>query len=144
MKQAIDPVISSQLSETPELTNEEIENLNAIRNQTRAAINSLLKVSMRYCPQLERLCLCLLTKLMCSRESRMMAFWLSQQCQLFLQNLVAKRYSLKTIKTELPVYLALPAYRVVVRLHLTLFVLFYSDGEPSDKSTTKRPLTRQH
>ncbi|KAL0788094.1 hypothetical protein Bca101_004340 [Brassica carinata] len=43
VKQAIDPVISSQLSETPELTNEEIENLNAIRNQTRAAINSLLK-----------------------------------------------------------------------------------------------------
>ncbi|KAL0855445.1 hypothetical protein Bca101_060598 [Brassica carinata] len=43
VKPAIDPVISSQLSENPVLTNEEVENLNAIRNQTRAAINSLLK-----------------------------------------------------------------------------------------------------
>ncbi|KAG2315852.1 hypothetical protein Bca52824_018974 [Brassica carinata] len=44
VKPAIDPVISSQLSENPVLTNEEVENLNAIRNQTRAAINSLLKI----------------------------------------------------------------------------------------------------
>ncbi|KAL0743438.1 hypothetical protein Bca4012_084951 [Brassica carinata] len=43
VKPAIDPVISSQLCENAELTNEEIENLNTIRNQTRVAINSLLK-----------------------------------------------------------------------------------------------------
>ncbi|KAL0816600.1 hypothetical protein Bca101_073044 [Brassica carinata] len=43
VKPAIDPVISSQVCENAELTNEEIENLNAIRNQTRVAINSLLK-----------------------------------------------------------------------------------------------------
>ncbi|WZY83987.1 hypothetical protein YC2023_030371 [Brassica napus] len=43
VKPAIDPVISSQLSENSKLTNEEIENLNTVRNQTRAAINSLLK-----------------------------------------------------------------------------------------------------
>ena len=46
VKPAIDPVISSQVCENAELTNEEIENLNAIRNQTRVAINSLLKVSL--------------------------------------------------------------------------------------------------
>ncbi|KAG7578216.1 Amidase signature (AS) superfamily [Arabidopsis thaliana x Arabidopsis arenosa] len=43
VKPAIDPVISSQVCENPELTNEEIENLNAIRNETRVAIGSLLK-----------------------------------------------------------------------------------------------------
>ena len=48
MKPAIDPVISSQLSENSKLTNEEIENLNTVRNQTRAAINSLLKVSLLF------------------------------------------------------------------------------------------------
>ncbi|KAH0927023.1 hypothetical protein HID58_019279 [Brassica napus] len=43
VKPAIDPVISSQVCDNAELTNEEIENLNTIRNQTRVAINSLLK-----------------------------------------------------------------------------------------------------
>ncbi|CAH8370302.1 unnamed protein product [Eruca vesicaria subsp. sativa] len=43
VKPALDPVISSQVSENAELTNEEMENLNTIRNQTRFAINSLLK-----------------------------------------------------------------------------------------------------
>ncbi|VVA98053.1 unnamed protein product [Arabis nemorensis] len=43
VKPTIDPVISSQVYENPELTNEEIENLNAIRNQMRVAIGSLLK-----------------------------------------------------------------------------------------------------
>lgn len=59
MKPAIDPVISSQLSEKTELNNEEIENLNTIRNQTRVAVNSLLKVSPAISmpsPQLEQLC----------------------------------------------------------------------------------------
>ncbi|KAJ4917506.1 hypothetical protein Rs2_03056 [Raphanus sativus] len=40
---SIDPAIYSQLCKTPELTDEEIENLNAIRNQMRVAIGSLLK-----------------------------------------------------------------------------------------------------
>ncbi|XP_006297201.2 outer envelope protein 64, chloroplastic [Capsella rubella] len=39
----IDPVISSQVRENPELTSEEIENLNLIRNETRVAIGLLLK-----------------------------------------------------------------------------------------------------
>uniref|UniRef100_A0A1J3JFY9 Outer envelope protein 64, chloroplastic n=1 Tax=Noccaea caerulescens TaxID=107243 RepID=A0A1J3JFY9_NOCCA len=43
VKPAIDPVISSQLRDDPELTNEEIENLNAIRNEMRMAISSLVK-----------------------------------------------------------------------------------------------------
>ncbi|CAN7000766.1 unnamed protein product [Brassica rapa subsp. trilocularis] len=43
VKPAIGPVISSQVCDNAELTNEEIENLNTIRNQTRVAINSLLK-----------------------------------------------------------------------------------------------------
>jgi Asp-tRNA(Asn)/Glu-tRNA(Gln) amidotransferase A subunit family amidase len=43
VKPAIDPVILSQVCENPELTNEETENLNAIRNETRVAIGSLLK-----------------------------------------------------------------------------------------------------
>lgn len=47
-KPAIDPVISSQLRENPELTNEEIENLNAIRKETRVAIGSLLKVFLLF------------------------------------------------------------------------------------------------
>ncbi|KAL0696984.1 hypothetical protein Bca4012_064164 [Brassica carinata] len=40
---SIDPAIYSQLCKTPELTDEEIENLNAVRNQMRIAIGSLLK-----------------------------------------------------------------------------------------------------
>lgn len=48
VKPAIDPVISSQLRENPELSNEEIENLNAIRNEMRMAIGSLLKVSLLF------------------------------------------------------------------------------------------------
>ncbi|XP_010506209.1 PREDICTED: outer envelope protein 64, chloroplastic [Camelina sativa] len=43
VKPAIDPVISSQMCENPELTSEDIENLNAIRNEIRVAIGSLLK-----------------------------------------------------------------------------------------------------
>ncbi|CAA7051319.1 unnamed protein product [Microthlaspi erraticum] len=43
VKPAIDPVISSQLRDNTELTNEEIENLNVIRNEMRMAIGSLLK-----------------------------------------------------------------------------------------------------
>lgn len=48
VKPDIDPVISSQVRENPELTNEEIENLNAIRNETRVAIGSLLKVFLLF------------------------------------------------------------------------------------------------
>lgn len=48
MKPAIDPVILSQVCENPELTNEETENLNAIRNETRVAIGSLLKVFLLF------------------------------------------------------------------------------------------------
>lgn len=44
MNPSIDPAIYSQLCKTPELADEEIENLNAIRNQMRVAIGSLLKV----------------------------------------------------------------------------------------------------
>ncbi|KAH0920927.1 hypothetical protein HID58_020945 [Brassica napus] len=40
---SIDPAVYSQLCKTPELTDEEIENLNAVRNQMRVAIGSLLK-----------------------------------------------------------------------------------------------------
>ncbi|KAF8105876.1 hypothetical protein N665_0152s0014 [Sinapis alba] len=40
---SIDPAIHSQLCKTAELTDEEIENLNAVRNQMRVAIGSLLK-----------------------------------------------------------------------------------------------------
>ncbi|CAH8355853.1 unnamed protein product [Eruca vesicaria subsp. sativa] len=43
VKPSIDPAVYSQLSKTPELTDEEIENLNAVRNQMRVAIGSLLK-----------------------------------------------------------------------------------------------------
>ncbi|CAN8269139.1 unnamed protein product [Cochlearia groenlandica] len=43
VKPDINPVISSQVRENPELTNEAMENLNAIRKQIRVAIDSLLK-----------------------------------------------------------------------------------------------------
>lgn len=44
VKPALDPAISTEIQEKIELTDTEIENCKAIRNDMRLALNSLLKV----------------------------------------------------------------------------------------------------
>lgn len=44
-KPNLDPVISAQMQGGPEITDSNIENCHAVRNEMRSALNDLLKVS---------------------------------------------------------------------------------------------------